>query len=653
MKLRFLFVLCVPLLAQQQSQPQQQQPASGATPAAEPAVSGSVEIGYRYIPNIGGNFNVYRSAVDLGEGPKLLGLDLSLRPPSPTLFDRLDLHMSNWGDPYNTARLEAEKSNLYRLTVDYRDVAYFNFLPSFANPFPGSLLTNSAFDTRIRNTDVELDLFPAARFTPYLAYSQNSWYGRGIASFDADVVQFAVPQSVSDSTRTYRGGVQIQMRKFHAVLEEGGTTFKDDQGLSENQGNSGDLLTPFLGQPLSLSSLNSLYRVRGDSTFSRASVAWQPISWVTVSGQFLYSNPNTNTTYTSTAAGNLFSQDAFLFYDLGLDTATANAQMPRTTGSVTVDVRPIKRLRLVEYWSTDRLHNSSDLLFIEQLSLAGALVSGSSNPDADRLNLNYSRQEFDAYYDITPWLTIRGGEKYTWGDALVRGAAIMQTPFESGTLSQNAGIGGVAVRIRDKVRLNADIEGGSAAESYFRTSLHDYKKFRGRAEYTFLPGWKLSGDFYVLRNENPDPSVKLDFLSHAESAALSWTPQHAQNFDVLLDYTRSHINSDIYFIVPQTFQRAYSVYFEDANEATALVQLAPKAFGASALRPRLSFGGSLFTSAGSRPTKFYEPTVRLSIPLHKGIEWNTEWRWYGLAETFFQYEGFRSNQFTFSLRYFR
>src|SRR5579884_627031 len=306
MKLRFLFVLCVPLLAQQQSQPQggaspaaapaqqQQQPATD-TSGSEPQISGSVEVGYRYIPNISGNFDVYRSTVDLGEGPKLLGLDLTLRPNSPTIFDRLDLHMSSWGDPYNTARLDAQKSGLYRFTVDYRDIAYFNFLPSFANPFPGSLLTNSAFDTRIRNTDVELDLFPAARFTPYLAYSQNSWYGRGITSFDTGTSQFAVPQSVSDSTQTYRGGLQIQTRKLHAVFEEGGTTFRDDQGASENQLNPGDLLTPFMGQTLSLSGLNALYRVRGDSTFSRATLAWTPLSWVTVSGQFLYSNPNTNT----------------------------------------------------------------------------------------------------------------------------------------------------------------------------------------------------------------------------------------------------------------------------------------------------------------------------------------------------------------------
>ncbi len=647
MKLRYLFLICVPLVAQ----PAPPAPAAADTGSGEPALSGSVEVGYRFTPNLNGNQDVYRSTVDLFEGLRLLGLDLSVREPSQKLFNRIDLHIASWGDPYDSARLDVQKTGLYQLTVDYRNIAYFNFLPSFANPLlsAGSLLTYSAFDTRIKDTDVQLDLLPGARITPYLAYSRNSWNGSGISSFEADVSQFAVPMSVNDHTDTYRGGVQIQTKKLHVTLEEGGTTFKDDQGASENQLNFGDVAT-FLGEPVSLLGLNELYRVRGDSAYTRASLAYAPVSWATVSGQFLYSNPNTSATYTSTAAGNLFSEDAFAFYNMGQDMATSDEQMPHTTGAFTVELRPLKKLRLVEYWSTDRLHNASDTLLIESLMSAGSPFS-TTNPTADRLNLNYNEQEFDAYFDVTSWFTIRGGEKYTWGDVLVRSAALLETPFESASLSRPAGIGGVSLRVKDKLRLNADVEGGSANQTYFRTSLDNYYKVRARAEYNFLPGWRLSGDFNVLKNDNPDPAVNLSFLSHAESAALSWTPRNNQNFDVLLDYTHSHLSSDIDYLIPQTLQQANSEYLENANEATALVQLSPKAWGS--VRPRLSLGGSLFTSTGSRPTNYYEPTVRLSVPFRKDLEWNSEWRYYGLSESIYQYEGFRSNQVMISLRYFR
>jgi hypothetical protein len=65
---------------------------------------------------------------------------------------------------------------------------------------------------------------------------------------------------------------------------------------------------------------------------------------------------------------------------------------------------------------------------------------------------------------------------------------------------------------------------------------------------------------------------------------------------------------------------------------------------------KLTVGGSLFVSSLSRPTRFYEPLTRLSIPLKKNISWNTEWRWYGMGEPFYLYEGFRTHVFTTGLR---
>jgi hypothetical protein len=39
----------------------------------------------------------------------------------------------NWGgDPYNTVHVNAVKRGTYDFNFDYRDIAYFKFLPSFA-----------------------------------------------------------------------------------------------------------------------------------------------------------------------------------------------------------------------------------------------------------------------------------------------------------------------------------------------------------------------------------------------------------------------------------------------------------------------------------------------------------------------------------------
>jgi hypothetical protein len=646
MKLPVLFLITVPLLAQQAS--------TGSDAAsADPIVSGSIETGYRFLPNISGNQFVYFSTVFHDHGVRLVSLDLTFHQPSHKYSNRLNVQIDNWGEPYNTERLDVQKNSVYRFTLDNNDTAYFNFLPSFANPFldSGTQFTYSSFDTWIRNTDAQLDLFPGTHISPFVGWSRSTWNGRGAASFFTDENQYAVPTTIADHTDTYRGGVQIQGRKFHVTLEAGETEFKDDQGLASlGVTNAGDLFTPFMGQLLTLDSLTALYRVRGDSTFMRASFAATPASWASVSGQFLYSDPSTKSSYTATSSGDLFSLDAFSFYNLGQDMATANAQMPRTTGAFSVELRPLKRLRLVESWSTDRMHNASDLLLIEQLSFAGSIIGNTTSPDADRLNLNQNQQEFDAYYDITPWLTIRGGEKYTWGEALLRGAAVLDTPFESASLSQQAGLGGIALRVKDRLRVNGDFEGGSANQSFFRTSLHDYEKFRGRAEFKLFDGLKLSGDFLLLRNHNPDPSVQLNFLSHAESAALSWTPAKSEAFDIVLDYTRSHLNSDVYFLVPQTLTSSYSQYLEDSSEATAFIQLTP--WEVIGHRPRLSFGGAFFSSTGSRPTKFYQPTARVTVPLFKHLEGSFQWSWYGFSDVLYPFEGFRSNETMITFRYF-
>jgi hypothetical protein len=111
------------------------------------------------------------------------------------------------------------------------------------------------------------------------------------------------------------------------------------------------------------------------------------------------------------------------------------------------------------------------------------------------------------------------------------------------------------------------------------------------------------------------------------------------------------VNSNILYLDPATLGTALSTYLENGNTATALIDLAPKAFGNFA--PRFSFGGSLFTSAGSRPTDYYQPTARLSIPLAKGVLWNSEWRWYSMSERLYAFEDFRSNQLMLSLKYTR
>ncbi len=295
--------------------------------------------------------------VNRGEGPKLFGADATILNPNRRFFDRLDLHLTSIGDdPYETAKLDVSRRNTYRLTVDWRNIAYFNYLPSFANPFRtiGSLLDANSFDTHIRNTDVRLEILPGSRFVPYLAYGRNSQDGRGIESFVATINEYPVATAFSDHTSTYRGGVDINFTNFHANVEQGGTTFKDDQGASDSTRLTGDLTTTFLGQQLFLTGLSELYRVRGDSIYTKASFGATPLSWATVSGQFVYARPRVDVNYRANSTGNFYYAALAQFYNTGRDVLTGSANMPHPSGNLNVELRPWKRVRIIDFWMIEQ-----------------------------------------------------------------------------------------------------------------------------------------------------------------------------------------------------------------------------------------------------------------------------------------------------------
>jgi hypothetical protein len=653
MRTFLLLLLTLPLAAQEPAAPAPKPEEKAPAPAAEQWLTGSVEVGYRWVNNIGGDFNTYRSLVNLGEGPKLFGVDLTIQDPSKRLFDRLDIRANSWGgEPYNTARIDAQRDKLYRFSFDYRNIAYFNFLPSFADPTieRGVLLNQRAFDVVRRNTDLRLDLFPGRRIVPYLAYSRNQGRGTGITNLVFDANEYPVRNRLYDRTDDYRGGFRFEFRRWHLTLEQGGINFADDQAVfSSGPPSFGNLTSPFLGQRLSLTSGDEAYHVRSDSLYSRAVFTANPFSWVDLSGQFLYSRPHSHTFFSQRNTGNFYSFSALQFYTSQLEALEAQARQPHSSGNFTAELRPFRRLRVVESWMTDRLHNASSAFLTDQLLVSGSPLSPEKVFSSERLVLNYNQQEVQLFFDLTSKLTLRGGHRYVWGDAQVPAALVIESlGQESGQLRRQVGLAGVNFRLSRNLSANLDFEASPGDRSYFRTSLNDYQKARIRARYQALPSLLLSANFSLLRNENPAKTINYNFLSRDNSLSALWNPGGGKRFSVLAEYSRSTLRSDISYLVPSTIASALSSYRERANSGTAVVDLTLP--GVGSVQPKISLGGSLFASCGSRPTRYYQPLARLSLPFGKRLEWSSEWRWYALSQPLYLYEGFRSNQFLTSFR---
>jgi hypothetical protein len=629
-----------------------QQPEATA-PATEPFVTGNLDIGYRWVSGVGGDFNTYRSVVNLGDGPRLFNLDAYIVPPSWKFADRITVNASSWGgDPYNVGRVTARKLGVYDFYWNYRNIAYFNFLPSFADPTAetgGIFLNQRGFDTSKRLNDAELVLRPGHRITPYFAFSRSGEHGTGTTNIVFQSNEYTVPDRLDNNVNIYRGGSRFNFNHYNLTLEAGGISYGNDQRVAIGQSpNFGNLTTPFLGQRLFLTDGLQAYNVDGSGVFARGMFAANPVSWADVYGQFQFSQLKTTTTFSENATGNLVDLSTVSFFNGLIRTADSRAKQPHPSAQIGGELRPIRRLRILEFLSTDRLHNTGSEILIDQMLFTGAQPTTETVNAADLLEVSYNQQQVNFLFDVTPRLVVRAGHRYVWGDAKAPAALILGAEgTESAKLRRNVALAGVTWRSPRKLRITAEYEGSPGDRSFFRTSVNEYQKGRVLARYQMLPSLTLTFHFGIFNNENPAPS-QYSFQSRDTSLSLYWAPQGGKRVSFIAEYARGTVSSDIDFLVPNTLQPALSTYRERSNTGLLLAEIPLP--GRGVFQPKLDFGGSLFHSTGTRPAHYYQPFGRFRLPVYKHVDWYGEWRWYGFTQPTFLYEGFRSNQIVTGLR---
>ena len=673
MKSILVFLAVMPLLAQTPAPaaaaaaPAAAEPAAASpAPSAENWVTGYVEFGYRGLTGVGGSFSTYRSVVDLGSGLKLNDTDFTILDPKHRLFDRIRVRADHWGDdPWSSLHIFAEKRELYKFLVDVRRLSYFNDLTSYADPnlTRGIGLDQQSFDTRRYVGTYRLELFNNHLISPYLEYERDASSGSGVTVLQTSADEFAVPDTTTDSTDIYRGGTHISGRRFHVTLEAGGTVFKSSQNTytyTSAAGNPGNNPVPVFGQTLDLTSLLDAYGIRGRSVFTRGAFTATPFRWLDVYGNFLYSEPRSTVNYLQYDSGNFLLESQVLFYNSEQYLVASQAKLPHTTGNAGFEIRPLNRIRVLEAWSADRLHNAgsasqNDTLYSGSPSSSNA----SSMLIADQLQAalasNYSQTDTTVIFDATHNLTLRGGYRYVWGNAsdVVLPAQGLPGVINE-NLRRNVGLFAATYRMGTKMSLTAELEKGDSSGAYFRTSLYNYNKVRGIARYQLLKTLRASADYSVLSNNNPNDGAPYLFFSHQETLALDWTPKGDKlTFDG--SYSHCSFHSEISYLNPGTLTTLPSDYREDCHSISGYLNTSIHAPGkAGKEHPvQLSAGGSAVLTSGSNPTTYYQPTARLSVPVTKHVGIFGEWCYYGLGETFYGYDSFRAHLFTGGLRYTR
>jgi hypothetical protein len=655
MRLRYLaFLLPLALLAQDAAQKdtkkeekKDETPAAATpSPAVEKALSGFIDVGYRWV-GIGGNQEVYRNIVNTFSGLRIPGLQLDYQSGKSKFVDEIHANASNLGDPYSATSFMIGKRGVYEYTGRFSDIYYYNFTPTFANPglALGVLSPISASAVDMRNYDNELRIMPGRRITPYIGYTRNSSEGDGIIPFVANANEYPVVNQIRWFQENIYGGVSFQFNKWHVTAEEGATRFRDDQYLYSTQSSTGTRPNPIFGQTLTLNQALDAYGVRGSGPYTKVLATANPWSWLEFTGMFLYSEPATSTNYTRSAVGNFYYPNSISFFPTNRDQVYGNATQPHSSGYVAGEVT-WKNLRVRQTWETDRFHTSG----------SGTLTSTFSSPTSsvtDVLNSytwfvnNTTRAETMAFYDVSKNLTFRGGYRYEQGNSIMpSGLTSVTRPEESGEMRRNVGLVGVTARaFENKLTASADFEHADAKQVYYRTSPANYTLFRMKIGYQALKELKVGVNYNYYRNVNKTSGYFGD--SQQVSAYAQYMPAKWSWISVIGDYSYSSIYSDITYRVPAAGTSLESLYQDNANTGTLLVDVKPK----GAHMPQVSFGGSFVSTTGTRPTKYYQPLGRLLVPVRKHIELFGEWRYYGYAESLYAFEGFRSQQIMSGLRF--
>ncbi|HYA17206.1 MAG TPA: hypothetical protein VEF06_07060 [Bryobacteraceae bacterium] len=638
--------------------PAQTSTASAPAPAAESSVpqpggwlTGWVETGYRWNMGIGGSLETFRSIVNLGSGPKLLGTGFTITDPHHRWFDAIHVEAYDWSDPYSTFRMDAERKGWYRFTASYRSLAYFNNLPSYADPLlmQGIMLDEQSFDARRHIGSVEVHALPQRMISPFLAWDHDHEDGHGVTTFQASDNEFPVPYTTINTTNLFRGGVNATLPRLHLMLEVGGTNFRSNENSYETGTNTGNSTSLVLGQPLDLNALLQAEGVRGTSEFSRAVLAADPFSWLDVYGHFGYSDPHNDVNYTQYDTGNLILLSQVLFYSGEQFLETAAARMPHTNGDLGWEIKPLKRLHIEQHWLTDRQHNSGSTAGSDKLLSAGSTTILPEIFDSF-LASNYNEVESGLTWE--PWDTVhlRGSYRYEWGDA--NDLVLPQTGLltvENSRLRRNVVLGGASWRPTKSLLASADFEWGMSGSEYFRTSLYNYRKARINARYDLTSTLHLSADYRILGNKNPLAGTPYKSLSHQESASLQWMPTGSK-VDFIGTYEHCGFDTRMTYLDPGFLITDIADYREYCHDVSATANATLPGFLKKA---RLSIGGSALLTSGSRPTTYYQPLVKLAVPLARGLGWFATWQYYGFGDAYYSYESFQSNLFTTGLRYSR
>ncbi len=616
-----------------------------------------VEIGYRWVSDTEGSKDMYRSMINLGSGPKLLHSSVSLRANYGTglLFDRLDFSMDSWGgDPYNTMRLDFGRTGAYEFRADYRNLNYYNFVPTWANPLlaKGTVFNQHGLDVTYRTVDLQLKFLPTHKVQPYVAYSRSTGFGPGFTTYSVTGNEFLLGQQWHYASDEYRGGVQFSLPRLALTLEQGYRFLRNDTGVNEDSAPQGNNPVSFVGVPIVLNSLERGYHDRTTLPVSKAFLKFTPFENLTITGRYIYTMSDVDSSLGEIDIGSFVSLENRLIYTASSDAFSSRAKQPIHNGSFLVEYSPLSRLTLTDQFDTRNLHITGDAIlasiFFNASSLAGPF---GGKTDVHITSLQGSLLAFDQLhnqaefeFDLGHGFMVRGGHRYTYAETTLESNDNGEVDSETANYSRQTGIVGVGFIRGQWLTLGLDYEKNYSSHVLMRTDLLDYDQFKFDWKVRPLKTLSLNGRVAFLRNSNDQSDIDLKAHNRNYTVAVNYEPSERLTFS--LDYSRTNILSDMAILLPQTLQLDRSLFDERGNGIGASGSFVVY----QGIRFDLGYRGIL--NLGSFPLNYHQPYASVFFPLNKHLGFKHSWQYFDYHEKGGStLQDNRTHLMTFSLTY--
>ena len=179
----------------------------------------SLELGYRWV-SVFGNEDMYKTQINEQQGlsasePEPGQRRTSARTRGCSTTCRSTRATWAWGRA-ESVRLEAGKSEMYLFRLGYRNVDAYSALPAFANPLlsQGIIPGQHTYDRSHQMLDMNLDLLPGGKITPFVGYSWNKLDGPGTTTYHVGQDEFQLAQDLQDTETELRVGAGFNVGSF-------------------------------------------------------------------------------------------------------------------------------------------------------------------------------------------------------------------------------------------------------------------------------------------------------------------------------------------------------------------------------------------------------------------------------------------------------